>query len=136
MTSLWHIWIASITTPMFWGHCELNLGWLDHQHCHTSILDLITQGGTNYQVGASTAWKHWTKGMSWFQVSWDFIMLLSTTHDLNFWVVYCWNFPCNIFRLKLTLDTETTEHKTAVWGTAVCKIRPQKILLICFPWSP
>lgn len=62
MSFLWHIWIASTTTPELWGHHEVKLGLLEHsKHCWSDNQD-------GYQVsngrGMYTAWTPWTKG--WF----------------------------------------------------------------------
>lgn len=42
MTSLWHIHISGITTLVLWSHSQVKQGGLEHKHCNTTVVDLIT----------------------------------------------------------------------------------------------
>ena len=109
MDSLWHIWIASITPLMLWGHYWVKWGWLGHKPCDTSTVIVVTEWQTGGMCRTKERFTFWAGGSRTVRASNH-----TPQNDRQFKTYEL--FSSGIFHLIFSVNnwqvTETTESDT------------------------
>lgn len=101
-------------------------GILEHKHCHTVTVNLISKRATKWLVDGEHMQRGHTLDKGMIQVldrmELDVLKFHQVTQNgaqFKTWIVYFWNFPCDVFRPWLTSGTETLESETIYKGGQV-----------------
>lgn len=101
-------------------------GILEHKHCHTVTVNLISKRATKWLMDGEHMQRGYTLDKGMIQVldrmELDVLKFHQVTQNgaqFKTWLVYFWNFPCDVFRPWLTSGTETLESETIYKGGQV-----------------